>query len=61
MRLNHKESPEMQETQETQFRSLEIPLEKEMAIRSSTHAGKITRTEEPRGVQFMGSQRVGQD
>ena len=46
--------------QESQFRSLEIPLEKEMAICSSILAGKITWTEEPRGVQFMGSQRVGQ-
>ena len=48
---------------ETWVRSLDRkdPLEKEMAIHSSTLAWKIPRTEEPRRLQFMGSQRVGHD
>ena len=47
--------------QETQVRSLgwEDPLEKEMAIHSSTIAWKIPWTEEPGRLQSMGSQRVG--
>jgi len=50
-------------TQEMQVRSLdgEDPLEKEMATHSSTLAWKIPWTEEPGGLQFMGSQRVGHD
>ena len=53
----------MQETQETNLHPWfgKIPLEKEMAIRSSIPAGKITWTEEPGGVRFLGSQRVRQD
>ena len=49
--------------QETQVRSLgrEEPLEKEMTSQSSTLAWKIPWTEEPGGLQFMGSQRVGHD
>ena len=45
---------------ETQVRSLgwEDPLEKEMAIHSSTLAWKIPWTEEPGRLQSMGSQRV---
>ena len=39
----------------------EDPLEKEMAIHSSTIAWKIPRTEEPGMLQSMGSQRVGHD
>ena len=48
---------------ETQVRSLsgEDPLEKEMAIHSSTIAWKIPWTEEPGRLQSMGSQRVGHD
>ena len=44
-----------------QFRSLggKDPLEKEMVIHSSILAWKIPMTEEPGGLQFMGSQRVG--
>ena len=34
-------------------------LEKEMATHSSINAWKIQRTEEPGGLQSMGSQRVG--
>ena len=49
--------------QETRVRSLgwEDPLEKEMAIHSSTIAWKIPWTEEPGRLQSMGSQRVGHD
>ena len=49
--------------QETQVPSLdwEDPLEKEMATHSSTLAWKIPWTEEPGGLQSMGSQRVGHD
>ena len=39
----------------------EDPLAKEMAIHSSILAWKIPWTEEPGGVQFEGSQRVGHD
>ena len=47
--------------QETQVQSLaqEDPLEKEMAIHSSTIAWKIPWTEEPGRLQSMGSQRAG--
>ena len=49
--------------QETQVRSLgwEDPLEKAMAPHSNTLAWKIPWTEEPRGLQSTGSQRVGHD
>ena len=49
--------------QETQVRSLdeEGPLEKGMATHSSILAWRIPRTEEPGGLQSMGSQRVGHD
>ena len=43
------------------FLGLEDPLEKEMAIHSSTLAGKIPWMEEPDRLQSMGSQRVGHD
>ena len=48
---------------ETWVRSLgrEDPLEKEMAIHSSTIAWKIPWTEEPGRLQSMGLQRVGHD
>ena len=48
---------------ETQVQSLgwEDPLEKEMAIHSSTIAWKIPWTEEPGRLQSMRSQRVGHD
>ena len=39
----------------------EDPLEKEMAIHSSTIAWKIPWTEEPDRLQSMGLQRVGHD
>ena len=49
--------------QETQFQSLsqEDPLEKEMATRSSILVQRIPWTEEPGGLQPMGSQRVRHD
>ena len=40
------------------FLGQEDPLEKEMAISSSTLAWKISWTEEPGGPQSMGSQGV---
>ena len=48
---------------ETRVRSLgwEDTLEKGMATQSSTLAWQIPWTEEPRGLQSMGSQRVGHD
>ena len=47
--------------QETQIQSLgqEDPLEKEMATHFSIIAWRIPWTEEPDGLQSMGSQRVG--
>jgi len=39
----------------------EDPLEKEMATHSSILAWRIPWTEEPGGLQFMWSQRVGLD
>ena len=49
--------------QETRVRSLgqEGPLEEEMATHSSILAWRIPRTEEPVGLQSMGSQRIGHD
>ena len=48
---------------ETRVQSLgwEDPLEKEMATHSNTLAWKIPWTEEPGGLQSMGSQTVGHD
>ena len=49
--------------QETPVQPLgeEDPLEKEMATHSSTLAWEIPWTEEPGGLQSMGSQRVRHD
>ena len=49
--------------QETRIQSLgwEDPLEKEMATHSSILAWKISWTEEPGGLQSVGSQRVRHD
>ena len=49
--------------QETQVQSLsqEDPLEKGRAPHSSLLAWRIPWTEEPGGIQSMGSQRVGHD
>ena len=53
----------MQGMQEMQVRSLdpEDALEKEMATHSSILAWRIPWTEEPAGLQSMGSQRAGHD
>ena len=53
----------IQETEETQVPSLgqEDPLEEGMATNSSILARRIPWTEEPGGLQSMGSQRVGHD
>ena len=52
--------PAMQKTQETWVRSLswEDPLEGEMATHSNILVWEILWTEEPGGLQYMGSQRV---
>ena len=55
-----KNPPAMQETQ-VQSLAQEDPLEKEMAAHSSILAWEIPWTEEPGGLLFMGSQRVGHD
>ena len=55
-----KRLPAMWETR-VRFLGREDPLEKEMAIHSSTLAWKIPWTEEPDRLQSMGSQRVGHD
>ena len=49
--------------QETRVQSLgqEDPLEKGMATHSSILAWRILWTEEPGGLQSMGSKRVGHD
>ena len=51
-----KNPPTMQETL-----GWEDPLQEEMAIHSSILAWRIPWTEEPAGLQSMGSQRVGHD
>ena len=58
-----KNMPARQEMQETRVQSLgqEAPLEENMATHSSIHAWRIPRTEEPGGLQSVGSQRLGQD
>ena len=50
----------MQEMRRAQIRSLsrEDPMEKEIATHPSILAWKIPRTEEPGGLQTMGSQRL---
>jgi len=55
-----KNSPAMQQTQETWVQSLgwEDSLEKEIAIHPNIVAWKIPWTEEPRGLQCMRSQRT---
>ena len=50
--------PAMQETR-VQSLSWEDPLEEGMAAHSRTLAWRISWTEEPGGLQSMGSQRIG--
>ena len=59
-RLSDEESPAKQETW-VQSLGRKDPLEKEMATHSSILAWRIPWTEEPGGLQSMGSQRVGQE
>ena len=58
-----KDLPAMQETQETQVRSLsgEVPLEEGMVTHSSILAWRIPRTEELGRLQSIGLQRMGHD
>ena len=55
-----KNPPVVQETQEMRVQSLgqEYPLEKEMANHSSILSWKLSLTEEPGGLQSMGSQSL---
>ena len=53
-----KNLPAKQETR-VQSLGLEGPLEKEMATHSIILAWEVLWTEEPGGLQFMGSQRAG--
>ena len=55
-----KNPPAMKETQVLSL-GWEDPLEKGMAIHSSIPAWRIPWTEEPGGLQSMGSQRVRHD
>ena len=58
-----KNLPAMQESQEIQVQSLgrEDPLEEGMATHSSILTWRIPWSEEPGGLQSMGSQRVKHD
>ena len=58
-----KNLPAVQETWETQVLSLswEDPLEEGMATHFNILAWRTPWTEEPGGLQSMGSQRVGHD
>ena len=55
-----KNLPAMQKT-EVQSLDWENPLEKVMATHSSILAWRVPWTEEPGGLQTMGSQRAGHD
>ena len=55
-----KNLPAMQDTW-VQFLGREDPLQNEMATHSSILAWRIPWTEEPGGLQSMGSQRFGQN
>ena len=63
MALGVKNVPAMQEMQEVWVRSLgwKDPLEEGMAAHSSILAWRIPQTEEPGGLQPVGSYRVGRD
>ena len=58
-----KNLPAVQEPQQMWIRSLswEVPLEDGMATHSSILAWRIQWTEEPGGLQLMGSQRIRHD
>ena len=54
-------NPPAKQEMRVQLLGWEDPLEKDMATHSSILAWKISWTEEPRGLQSMGSQRVRKD
>ena len=58
-----KNLPALQEPQETwvPYLGWEDPLEEDVATHSTILAWRIPGTEEPGGLQSMGSQRVGHD
>ena len=58
-----KNLPVMQEMQETEFQSLDQvdPLEEDMTTCSSILVRRFPWTEEPGGLQFIGSQGVRHD
>ena len=58
-----KNSPAMQETRDTPTWSLgwEDPLEEGMATQSSILPWRLSGTEDPGGLQSIGSQRMGHD
>ena len=58
--MENNKNPAMQETW-VRFLGQEDPLEKEMTANSSIFAWEIQWTEEPGGLQPMGSQRVRHD
>ena len=62
-RIKHQRIKHLSAMQQTQVQSLgwEDLLEKETATHSSILAWRIPRTEEPGGLQSMGSHRVGHD
>ena len=51
----------MKQERQVQSLSREDPLEEEMTNHGSIHASEIPWTDEPGGLQSMGSQRVGHD
>ena len=57
VRLPVQETPEMRAGSPSQ----DCPLEEDVAARSGVPAWRIPRTEEPGGLQSVGSQRVGGD
>ena len=61
--LSHQGTRILSVMRETQVQSLsqEDPLEKGMATYSNILAWRIPQTEEPGGLQHMGSQKVGHD
>ena len=63
MNQRGKNPPAMQETWEMQVQPMgrEDPLEEEVVTHPSILAWEIPWTEEPGGLQSMGSQRVGHD
>ena len=53
--------PSAKEEMQVQYLHWEDPMEKKMATHSSIPAWEIPSVEEPGGIQFIGSQRVGHD